>query len=77
MEEAMCDLGLENATEQDLNVRISNNITIQDYLTEQMLFVPMFQAPAVLFAVGPKIDAWAPYNAQDVLPNRPESITLK
>ena len=77
MEEAMCDLGLANATEQDLNVRISNNITVQDYLTEQMLFVPMFQAPAVLFAVGPKIDRWDPYNAQDVLPNRPESITLK
>jgi hypothetical protein len=54
-----------------------HNAKIQDYLSEQMLFIPMFQAPALLFGVGPRIDKWIPYNSQDVLPNNPESITLK
>jgi len=42
-----------------------------------MLFVPMFQAPAILFVVSPNIESWSPYNAQDVLPNNLESMTLK
>ena len=77
MEQKYCDLGLSNATESDLQTRISNNLEIQDYLSHQMLFVPMFQAPATLFVVSPDIASWDPYNAQDVLPNRPESIVLK
>jgi hypothetical protein len=77
MEKAMCDVGLSNATERDLKKRVANNIQVQDYLSEQMLFIPMFQTPALLFAVGPKIAEWNPYNSQDVLPNRPESIKLK
>jgi ABC-type transport system substrate-binding protein len=77
MPDDLCALGLSNATEQSLDKRIANNAEIQDYLSEQMLFIPMFQAPALLFGVGPRIDKWAPYNSQDVIPNRPESITLK
>ncbi|NQW18501.1 MAG: ABC transporter substrate-binding protein [Chloroflexi bacterium] len=77
MPDDLCALGLSNATEQSLTKRIANNAEIQDYLSEQMLFIPMFQAPALLYAVGPRIDQWDPYNSQDVFPNRPESITLK
>jgi ABC-type transport system substrate-binding protein len=77
MDDEQCDLGLSNATEASLEVRIDNNIANQDYLTEWMLFVPMFQAPAILFVVSPNIESWTPYNAQDVLPNNLESMTLK
>ena len=77
MEQKYCDIGLSNATETSLQKRIANNIEVQDYLSEQMLFVPMFQASANLFVVSPDIASWTPYNSQDVLPNRPESITLK
>jgi ABC-type transport system substrate-binding protein len=77
MPDALCDLGMSNATEMSLDKRIANNAEIQDFLSEQMLFIPMFQAPALLFGVGPRIDQWTPYNSQDVLPNNPESITLK
>ncbi len=77
MPDELCDLGMSNATEPSLDQRIANNAEIQDFLSEQMLFIPMFQAPALLFGVGPRIDQWAPYNSQDVLPNSPESITLK
>ncbi len=77
MDDEQCDLGLSNATESSLEVRIDNNIANQDYLTEWMLFVPMFQAPAILFVVSPNIESWTPYNAQDVLPNNLESMTLK
>ncbi|MBI21387.1 MAG: hypothetical protein CL780_03970 [Chloroflexi bacterium] len=77
MEQKYCDIGLSNATETSLQKRIANNIEVQDYLSEQMLFVPMFQASANLFVVSPDIASWSPYNSQDVLPNRPESITLK
>lgn len=74
LDQSVCDQGLANATERSLETRIANNVAVQDYMTEWMLFVPMFQAPAVLFAVGPRISEWDPYNSQDVLPNRPESI---
>lgn len=77
MPDALCELGMSNATELSLDKRIANNAEIQDFLSEQMLFIPMFQAPALLFGVGPRIDKWDPYNSQDVLPNSPESITLK
>ena len=77
MPDELCSLGMSNATEQSLDQRIANNAEIQDFLSEQMLFIPMFQAPALLFGVGPRIDQWTPYNSQDVLPNNPESITLK
>lgn len=74
LDQSVCDQGLANATEKSLETRIANNIAVQDYMTHWMLFVPMFQAPAVLFAVGPRITEWDPYNSQDVFPNRPESI---
>ena len=77
MPDELCELGMSNATEPSLDQRIANNAEIQDFLSEQMLFIPMFQAPALLFGVGPRIDKWTPYNSQDVLPNSPESITLK
>lgn len=77
MPDALCELGMSNATELSLDKRIANNAEIQDFLSEQMLFIPMFQAPALLFGVGPRIDQWNPYNSQDVLPNSPETITLK
>ncbi|MCY4475024.1 MAG: ABC transporter substrate-binding protein [Chloroflexi bacterium] len=76
MEQSVCDTGLSNATEQSLNQRIANNIEVQDYLSHQMLFLPMFQHSANLFAVAPTIASWDPYNSQDVLPNRPESMVL-
>ncbi|MFW6194952.1 MAG: ABC transporter substrate-binding protein, partial [Chloroflexota bacterium] len=76
MEQDLCEAGLQNATEPSLQARIENNIRVQDYLTEQMLFIPMFQTAEALFAVSPDIAEWDPYNAQDVLPNRPESIIL-
>ncbi len=74
LDQSVCDTGLSNATERSLEARIANNVAVQDYMTHWMLFVPMFQAPAVLFAVGPRITEWDPYNSQDVLPNRPETI---
>ena len=77
MEDDICAIGLSNATEPSLNKRVANNIAVQDYLSHQMLFIPIYQIPAVLFAVGPRIDKWEPYNSTDVFPNRPESITLK
>ena len=77
LEQEICDTGLANATEQSLEQRIENNNIVQDYLSKEMLFIPMFQAPASLFAVGPKIDAWNPWNEQDVIPNNMETITLK
>ena len=76
MEQEVCDVGLSNATERDLNQRIANNIEVQDYLSHQMLFLPMFQHSANLFAVAPRVTAWDPYNSQDVLPNRPESLAV-
>ena len=76
MEQGVCDTGLSNATEQSLNKRIANNIEVQDYLSHQMLFIPMFQHSANLFAVASTVSSWSPYNSQDVLPNRPESIAL-
>ena len=77
MEQPACDTGLSNATEQSLQQRIANNVEVQDYLSHQMLFIPMFQQSAVLFAVSSNVASWDPYNSQDVLPNRPESIVLK
>ena len=77
MEQSVCETGLSNATEQSLNKRIANNIEVQDYLSHQMLFMPMFQHSANLFALAPTVASWDPYNSQDVLPNRPESIVLK
>ncbi|MBT3996033.1 MAG: hypothetical protein HOF01_09555 [Chloroflexi bacterium] len=74
LEQSVCDIGMANATEQSLEARIANNIAVQDHMSKWMLFVPMFQAPATLFAVSPRISEWTPYNAQDVFPNRPESI---
>ena len=76
MEQSVCDTGLSNATEKSLDQRIANNIEVQDYLSHQMLFLPMFQHSANLFAVAPTIASWDPYNSQDVLPNRPESMVL-
>ena len=76
MEQEVCDVGLSNATERDLNQRIANNIEVQDYLSHQMLFLPMFQHSANLFAVASRVTAWDPYNSQDVLPNRPESLAV-
>ena len=76
MEQEYCDVGLSNATERDLEQRIANNIAVQDYLSHQMLFLPMFQHSANLYAVAGTISEWSPYNSQDVLPNRPESIVL-
>ena len=76
MEQSVCDVGLSNATERDLEQRIANNIEVQDYLSHQMLFLPMFQHSANLYAVAGTVSAWDPYNSQDVLPNRPESIVL-
>ena len=76
MEQGVCEVGLSNATERDLNQRIANNIEVQDYLSHQMLFLPMFQHSANLFAVASTVAEWDPYNSQDVLPNRPESIVL-
>ncbi len=76
MEQSVCDTGLSNATERDLEQRIANNIEVQDYLSHQMLFLPMFQHSANLFAVASTVESWDPYNSQDVLPNRPESIVL-
>ena len=76
MEQSVCDTGLSNATERDLNHRIANNIEVQDYLSHQMLFLPMFQHSANLFAVASRVSAWDPYNSQDVLPNRPESLEV-
>ncbi len=76
MEQRYCDIGLSNATERSLAQRISNNIAVQDYLSHQMLFLPMFQHSANLFAVAGTVASWDPYNSQDVLPNRPESIVL-
>ncbi len=77
LEDELCEIGLRNATEPDVNKRIANNFEVQDYLSHWMLFIPMYQTPALLFAVGPRIDQWDPYNTVDVLPNRPESMTLK
>ncbi|MEX2599540.1 MAG: ABC transporter substrate-binding protein [Dehalococcoidia bacterium] len=77
MEDEVCETGLANTAERDIQQRIENNNVVQDYLTEQMLFVPMFQESALLFAVGPRIAEWDPYNSQDVHPNRPESIRLR
>ena len=76
MEQEYCDVGLSNATERSLDQRIANNIAVQDYLSHQMLFLPMFQHSANLFAVAGTVAEWDPYNSQDVLPNRPESIVL-
>lgn len=76
MEQDVCDTGLSNATERDLAQRIANNIEVQDYLSHQMLFLPMFQHSANLFAVSSRVSAWDPYNSQDVLPNRPESLEV-
>ena len=76
MEQEYCDVGLSNATERSLEQRIANNIAVQDYLSHQMLFLPMFQHSANLFAVAGTVSSWDPYNSQDVLPNRPESIVL-
>ena len=76
MEQAVCDTGLSNATERSLDQRIANNIEVQDYLSHQMLFLPMFQHSANLFAVAGTVAEWDPYNSQDVLPNRPESLVL-
>ena len=77
MADDVCALGLSNATEQSLSQRIANNIEVQDYLSHWMLFIPMYQAPAVLYAVGPRIASYEPYNQQDVFFNRVESIQLK
>ena len=60
MEQEVCDVGLSNATERDLNQRIANNIEVQDYLSHQMLFLPMFQHSANLFAVALKGDRMGP-----------------
>ena len=76
MEQPVCDTGLSNATERSLDQRIANNIEVQDYLSHQMLFLPMFQHSANLFAVASTVASWDPYNSQDVLPNRPESMVL-
>ena len=76
LEQDVCETGLSNATERSLNQRIQNNVEVQDYLSHQMLFIPMFHRSAVLFAVSSNVSAWDPYNSQDVLPNRPESIVL-
>ncbi len=76
MEQSVCDTGLSNATEQSLQQRIANNIAVQDYLSHQMLFMPMFQHSANLYAVASTVASWDPYNSQDVLPNRPESMVL-
>ncbi len=76
MEQEYCDIGLSNATERSLDQRIANNIAVQDYLSHQMLFLPMFQHSANLFAVTGRVAEWDPYNSQDVLPNRPESLVL-
>ncbi len=77
MEQAICEVGLSNATEPSLDKRIANNIEVQDYLSEQMLFIPMFQLSAILYAVGPRIAEWTPYNQQDVFVNNMESVVLK
>jgi len=77
MEQHICDIGLANANEKSLDKRIANNIEVQDYLSHQMLFIPMFQVSAILYAVGPDIAEWRPYNQQDVFVNHVESITLK
>jgi len=77
MEQEICDIGMRNATEPDTQKRIENNFVVQDYLSHQMLFIPMYQTPALLFAVSSRIDQWDPYNSVDVYPNRPESMTLK
>ena len=76
LEQEYCDIGLSNADELDVTRRIANNIAVQDYLSHQMLFVPLFQHPYNLFAVAGTVAEWDPYNSQDVLPNRPESIVL-
>ena len=77
LEQEICDTGLANTTENSLEQRIINNNVVQDYLSKEMLFIPMFQSPASLFVVSSKIDAWNPWNEQDVFPNNMESITLK
>jgi hypothetical protein len=77
LEQAVCETGLSNATERSLQQRIANNVEVQDYLSHQMLFIPMFHRSAVLFALSSNVTEWDPYNSQDVLPNRPESIVVK
>ena len=77
MADDVCAVGLSNATERSLEKRISNNIEVQDYLSNWMLFIPIYQAPATLYAVGPRIAEYKPYNQQDVFFNRVESIKLK
>ena len=77
LEQSVCETGLSNATERSLQQRIANNVEVQDYLSHQMLFIPMFHRSAVLFALSSNITEWDPYNSQDVLPNRPESIVVK
>lgn len=77
MDDAQCAIGMSNATEKSLDKRIENNIKNQDYLSHWMLFIPMFQAPAILYAVGPRVAEWKPYNQLDVFFNNVETVKLK
>ena len=68
-------LSWANLTEPDMETRIQNNITLQDYISKWRLAFPIALITDY-FMVGPRIKAWTPHSIAGRYFTNPESVQV-
>ena len=77
VEDHLVPLYFANFTEPDREKRVQNNVMINDYVIGQWELQAAFVADIPHYAVGPRIDQWAPHSIDAPIFTNAATVTLK